>query len=663
MIKTLLIANRGEIACRVIATARRLGIRTIAVFSDADRDARHVALADEAHYIGASPARESYLNAQAIIAAARVHGADAIHPGYGFLSERLDLVEGCEKAGIVFVGPSAGAIEKMGSKIESKRLARAAGVAGVPGYDGDAQDDISLLRAAEEVGFPLLIKASAGGGGKGMRRVDEPKAFQQELDLARREARASFGDDRILIERFIWRPRHIEVQLAGDKHGNLVHLYERECSIQRGYQKVVEEAPAAFLPQAVRGRLLADAVTLGRAIRYDSLGTVEFIVDADTHEAFFLEMNTRLQVEHPVTEMITGLDLVELQLRIASGEALSLAQGDIPQNGAAIEVRLNAEDPSKGYRPGLGRVLCYREPLHQGVRVDTGIRSGTEVTPYYDSLLAKVIAAGNDRAQAAQRMIKALDDFVIMGIATNQRFLRDILAAPAFLDAPLTTNFITEVFPLGWQPDGAQEVLESAVAAALWVDQVVVSAPEPWSSLKGFRVTARAGRSGKSTVLLTTPDGVAEEIVVSYTRHGFSARVREQDFAFELLRVDDGVDVLHAGRKLRFSAIVEKRRVGLARDGRSVVFSATTVVVGASGSCASSAAGGKVMAPMPGVVTELKVAIGDIVKVGDPVAVMEAMKLVMPLLAAAGGKVAQIKAMVGQSVAAGSVLIEIDLPG
>ena len=499
MIKKLLIANRGEIACRIMRTVKRLGIATVAVYSDADRDALHVATADEAVHIGPAEASGSYLNVDAILDAAKQTGADAIHPGYGFLSERVALAEGCKAAGIVWVGPNPDAITRMGSKIESKRIAEAAHVPCVPGYHGNAQDDDSLAKAAAKIGYPVLIKASAGGGGRGMRAVMKPEELVPALTLARAEAQAGFGDPSLLIEKLIQRPRHLEVQLAGDKHGNLIHLYERECSIQRNYQKLIEEAPAPNLRPEIRSRLLEAALNLGNAIGYDSLGTVEFILDADGGGPWFLEMNTRLQVEHPVTELVTGLDLVELQIRIAAGEHLPLAQEQIHLKGSAIEARINAEDPAAGYRPALGTILGFTPPIQEGVRTDTGVRTGSVVTPYYDSLLAKVIACGPDRGIAAARLSAALGELAILGIKSSQAFLRDIVDHPTFRGGKLTTRFIAETFPDGWTPR-QEDHGDFAAAAALWAlareSHRALPSLGPWASLGAFRVPSTVGRLG-----------------------------------------------------------------------------------------------------------------------------------------------------------------------
>jgi 3-methylcrotonyl-CoA carboxylase alpha subunit len=425
MIESLLIANRGEIARRIIRTCRGLGIRTVAVFSDADKDAPFVREADDAVRIGPAPARESYLRIDRIVEAALQSRVGAIHPGYGFLSENPAFASACEKAGLVFIGPPASAIAAMGSKIEAKRLALNAGVPTIPGFDGDHGRDATLVAAGEELGFPLLIKASAGGGGKGMLIVENAATMVRDIEAARREALAAFSDDRLLLERLIRRARHVEVQVAADHHGNVVRLFERNCSVQRNNQKVLEEAPAPNLDDDVRARLLSDAVRLAHAIGYRNLGTMEFLVDTATGEHFFLEMNTRLQVEHPVTEMITGLDLVELQIRIASGEKLPFGQAELRVDGHAIEARLTAERPEAGYLPAIGRIVAWREP--RAARIDSAVETGSEVTVHYDSMIAKVIAHGRTRDEARHKLLVALDELLVLGVETNRAFLLDIV--------------------------------------------------------------------------------------------------------------------------------------------------------------------------------------------------------------------------------------------
>jgi 3-methylcrotonyl-CoA carboxylase alpha subunit len=664
MIRKLLIANRGEIACRVMRTAKRLGIRTVAVYSDADDGALHVAMADEAVRIGPAEAAQSYLSVDAVIAAAGKTGADAIHPGYGFLSERAALPEACVASGIVWVGPSADAIRRMGSKIESKRIAEQADVASVPGYHGQAQDDATLIAAAERIGFPLLIKASAGGGGRGMRRVHAAAELPEALAAARAEAQAGFGDPSLLLEKLILRPRHLEVQLAGDKHGNLVHLFERECSIQRNYQKVVEEAPAPNLKPETRAALFAAAVKLGAAIGYDSLGTVEFILDADTGAGpWFLEMNTRLQVEHPVTEAITGLDLVEWQIRIAEGEPLPLKQGDITATGSAIEVRLNAEDPARGYRPCTGKVALFWPQSDKGVRVDTGIRPGSVVTPYYDSLLAKIIAPGADRATAVKRLSAALGGMTLLGIGTSQGFLRDIVDHPRFRAGDLSTSFIPEAFPDGWRapPDSAPFEIAAAI---LWAgNRPKPAGPGPWASLGGFRIFGQDAGLGWLTLEIER-DGDVRRVELSgggcrfrLRRDGVTATAEaEIDAAILTLSVD--------GVRKTFVWADDAEHIWIGHDGKACEFRVRPWIetAGANAGGASAGSGNRVTASMPGQISAIRVEVGQIVTAGEIVAVLEAMKLLYSLPAPIGGKIAGVFAAVGDTVAAGAVLIEIEPP-
>src|SRR5712671_561341 len=443
MFSKILIANRGEIACRVIRTARQMGIATVAVYSDADANALHVAMADEARRIGPPPARESYLNIAAIIEAARRSGAEAIHPGYGFLSENPDFAEACAKAGLVFIGPPAAAIRAMGSKAAAKALMEGHGVPVVPGYHGEAQDAASLAAEAERIGYPVLIKASAGGGGRGMRIVTRADEFARALVGAKREAAGAFGDDRILLERYLERPRHIEVQVFGDTQGNIVHLWERDCSIQRRHQKIVEEAPAPGLDKARREKLGEMAVAAARAVGYVGAGTVEFIAeDGAMKNFYFMEMNTRLQVEHPVTEAVTGLDLVEWQIRVAAGEPLPLCQPDLVLRGHAIEARLYAEDPERGFLPQTGTLHGLRFPPSRLARVDTGVRQGDTITPFYDPMIAKIIAWGEDRAAAVGRLRRALAETAVLGVKTNLEFLALVAEHPEFASGAVDTGFI-----------------------------------------------------------------------------------------------------------------------------------------------------------------------------------------------------------------------------
>src|SRR5215218_11444840 len=497
MFRTLLIANRGEIACRVIRTARRLGIRCVAVFSEADAGALHVAMADEAHPIGPAPAAQSYLRADRILDAARASGTEAIHPGYGFLSENAEFAESCAAAGVAFVGPPPAAIRAMGSKAESKRIMAAADVPIVPGYHGEAQDDALLASEAARIGFPVLIKASAGGGGKGMRPVLAAGDFAQELAGARREAKAAFGDDRVLLERYLQKPRHVEVQVFADSHGHTVHLHTRDCSVQRRHQKVLEEAPAPDLSPALRARLHDAAVAAARAVGYVNAGTVEFIVEGE--DAFFMEMNTRLQVEHPVTEMVTGLDLVEWQLRVAAGEPLPL-RGAPPTRGHSVEVRLYAEDPAHGFRPAAGTVRRFAAPDGaERLRVETGIRSGDAITPNYDPMVAKIVAWGADRTAALRRLAAALDETEVAGLATNLDFLRRLARHPAMVAAELDTGFLgrhlADLVPAA--APAPPRVL--AAAAAVHLDRQARARnaqrpASPWDRADGWRLRGGAER-------------------------------------------------------------------------------------------------------------------------------------------------------------------------
>ncbi len=670
MFESVLIANRGEIACRIARTCRRLGIRTIAVYSDADATARHVREADSAVRIGPPDAARSYLDADAIIQAALAAGASAIHPGYGFLSESLQLVERCATHGIAWIGPRAEVIGRMGSKIESKRIAAEADVPCVPGYHGDDQDPRRLHERAREIGAPLLIKASAGGGGKGMRRVDAIDDFLPQLDLARREAMRAFGDDRVLVEKLIQRPRHLEVQLAGDHHGGLVHLFERECSIQRNYQKVIEEAPAPRLPPAVRDKLLDAAIKLGRAIRYDSLGTVEFVLAEGADTPFFLEMNTRLQVEHPVTEMTTGLDLVEWQIRIAQGEPLPMAQAGIACTGWAVEARINCEDPARGHRPEFGTVGHYVEPTGPGVRTDSGIGTGSEIPSQYDSMVAKLIGHGPTRALAVDRLREAIGGFEAAGIGTNQALLGAIVEHPLFRQGLLTTGFLGEAFPGGWQEDtgAARGALVAAAIAAVHPRGAgghgrADPAPGYWQRQGGFRFMAAAGRGavsrwrviadGAETAIGIARDGewlrvdVDGEPAMTVLAHWLSPeRLRLTPRhgvprEFTLSRHGDSTVVNHRGTRWQLRVLGEVE--ALAR------------VEGQAGS-----SGSEVVAELPGAVTAINVAAGDAVQAGDVLVVMEAMKLIFPLVAPRDGTVAAVRCATGDIVARGQTLVQLE---
>jgi len=655
MFESILIANRGEIACRIARTCRRLGVRTIAVYSQADTHARHVREADEAVAIGPSEAARSYLNPEAIIEAALKAGAQAIHPGYGFLSEKAILPHLCAQHGLGWIGPRADVIEKMGSKIESKRLAEHAGVPCVPGYHGEDQTPAHLLAQAGKIGWPILIKASAGGGGKGMRRVL----------AAEQEAMRAFGDDRILIEKLIARPRHLEVQLAGDKHGNLVHLYERECSIQRNYQKVIEEAPAPSLTAVARERLFEAALGLGRQIGYDSLGTMEFVLDEGSDTPYFLEMNTRVQVEHPVTESITGVDLIEWQIRAACGEMLPLQQDEIKVDGWAIEARVNCEDPAHDYRPEFGRVRRYDEPVGAGIRVDSGIEFGSQVSPYYDSMVAKLIGFGPTRAQACDRLLEALRGFEAAGIGTNQALLSAIVDHPRFRAGRLTTGFLAEAFENGWQPAAALHD-EALIAAGLYdlLGQASASDPrDPWAAASGFRMMSHvggaaavrvrilaAGRDETSLTLERAGDGwhtrlgeVQRKVRAQWSAPDQLLLTPEHGRARRFTVIEDGDDLLvgHAGARWRLQVLPEV--AALAR-------APTQQTDGAA----------HVQADLPGVVTTINVAVGDTVASGDVLVVMEAMKLIFSLTAGRSGRVSSLRCAPGEVVSAGQTLVEIE---
>jgi 3-methylcrotonyl-CoA carboxylase alpha subunit len=667
MFESVLIANRGEIACRVARTCRRLGIRTVAVYSDADIGARHVREADSAVRIGPPDATRSYLDAEAIIQAALASGATAIHPGYGFLSESTRLVERCTENGIVWIGPRAEVIEKMGSKIESKRIATRADVPCVPGYHGDDQDPRHLLAQARAIGTPLLIKASAGGGGKGMRRVDDLAAFLPQLELARKEAMRAFGDDRVLSEKLILRPRHLEVQLAGDHHGHLVHLFERECSIQRNYQKIIEEAPAPRLSPAVRERLLAAALKLGREIGYDSLGTVEFVLGEEDQTPYFLEMNTRLQVEHPVTEIVTGLDLVEWQIRIAQGESLPLEQSAIGIDGWAIEARINCEDPARGHRPELGTVGNYAEPSGSGVRTDSGIAGGSEIPSQYDSMVAKLIGHGASRAQAVERLRDALATFEASGIGTNQSLLLAIVEHSLFRSGRLTTGFLAEAFPGGWSAD-TSAVRDGRIAAAMAsvrASGCVARAddrPDFWQRQSGYRFMAATGRRAEARLRVELE---GETVAVAIARDGDAWQVRLGDDAPLAMRVH----WLNPEQLLLTPAHGTPRRFTLAADREVTVVNhlgtrwrmhvVSEVQALARVAAQEEAQGNEVVAEMPGAITAINVAPGDAVEAGDVLGVMEAMKLIFPLAAPRTGTIATVRCAIGEIVPRGQTLVQL----
>jgi 3-methylcrotonyl-CoA carboxylase alpha subunit len=656
---SVLIANRGEIALRIMRTCARLGIRTIAVYSDADAQAVHVKAADEAVRIGPPPARASYLDMNAIIAAAKQAGADAIHPGYGFLSENAAFVRRCEAAGLIFVGPSAVAVERMGSKIESKRIAESAGVPTVPGYHGDAQDEDRLASAATQIGFPVLIKASAGGGGRGMRRVDRVNDFAAELNAAKAEAEAAFGDSSVLLEKYILNPRHLEVQLAGDRTGSLVHLFERDCSVQRNNQKVLEEAPAPNLPDSVRAKLYDAALKLGRAIGYDSAGTVEFIMEKDSDSPYFLEMNTRLQVEHPVTEFITGIDLVEWQLRAAAGEKLPLTQDQIRVHGHAIEARITAERADLAFQPVTGELSVVEAP--RGLRFDSGVEAGSRISLYYDSLIAKLIAHGADRAAALSRLVTGLSDLTLLGIPTTQGFLRDVVRHPLFESGKATTRFIETAFPGGWTPDRDELLLLRAAACVVWAQLGTAEAASwinPWTRRSAVRVTS-AVRPAKVSLHAADEYGeVDAEIRVS--RDGIVVELAGVSVDFETPTVEgDAIALAPAGAGGPFVARRNGATVSIARHGLALVSTIRPSIEIPRTDGQHNRSGNAIEAPLHGVVSRLHVGLGDVVEKGTPVLQMEAMKLIHTLKANAPGRIEAIRCAVGDTVPAGAVLVEI----
>jgi 3-methylcrotonyl-CoA carboxylase alpha subunit len=641
MFRRILIANRGEIACRVVRTARRLGIATVAVHSDVDAAALHVRLADTAHAIGPAPARESYLRIDAIIDAARRAGAEAIHPGYGFLSENAKFTEACAAAGITFIGPPASAIRAMGSKSAAKTLMERAGVPLVPGYHGEDQDAAHLAAEAAAIGFPVLIKASAGGGGRGMRVVADASAFPEALAAAQREAKAAFGDDRVLVEKYLTQPRHIEIQVFADSHGNTVSLFERDCSIQRRHQKVVEESPAPGLDAAQRAAMGEAAVAAARAVGYVGAGTVEFI--AEHGRFYFMEMNTRLQVEHPVTECVTGLDLVEWQLRVAAGEALPAAP-TAPQ-GHAIEVRICAEDPARDFLPATGTILHLREPA--GARVDTGVRQGDAITPYYDSMIAKLIVHGDDRAEALRRLDTALGGYEIAGLATNLDLLRRIARHPDFLAGGVDTGFIAGHAATLLAPEEAPaDWLLAAAALHLLAEARAAADTDPWSIADSWRVNAEPYQDlhfrlpgAAVTTLRIHPQAAGARLDLPTG----TVEARLQDGALTLGAVTRRVKVLRQGQILT-----------ILLDGTPHRLRIEDPLAPPEG---AAVGGARIASPIPARVTRVLVAVDDRVEAGAPLLVLEAMKMELTLRAPAAGVVTAIHAPLGALVEEGKEIV------
>jgi propionyl-CoA carboxylase alpha chain len=690
MFTKILIANRGEIACRVIKTAKKMGIATVAVYSDADRDALHVELADEAVFIGAAPSRESYLSMDKIIAACKQTGAQAVHPGYGFLSENAVFARRVEEEGIVFIGPKHASIAAMGDKIASKKLAGAAKVNTIPGHNAAIDTADEAVAIAQRVGYPVMIKASAGGGGKGLRVAFNDKEAFEGFTSCRNEARNSFGDDRVFIEKFVEEPRHIEIQVLGDAHGHCVYLWERECSIQRRHQKVIEEAPSPFLDEATRKAMGEQAVALARAVNYQSAGTVEFVVGKDK-SFYFLEMNTRLQVEHPVTECITGLDLVEQMIRVAAGEPLAFTQAQIPRRGWAIECRINAEDPYRGFLPSTGRLVTFELPVETmfasgappsrpspnggrgevtgfagGVRVDTGVYEGGEIPMFYDSMICKLIVHAADRAQAIAKMRDALDAFVIRGISSNIPFQAALLAHPRFASGQFNTGFIAEQYPKGFtaasvQHDDPPFLLALAVAANR---RMLARSAGISGQLPGHELQV----GDEFVVVQTDADGTRHETAASVrmigdvfdveiagkrypirfdrplrdvAMHGF---VGDRPFAAQIERLTLPYQVIHRGAQVRVRVLSPRA----AELNALMPFKAPPDL------------SRFLLSPMPGLLVEVAVAPGQAVRAGEKLAVIEAMKMENILLAAHDCVVGQVKAGKGESLAVDQVIMEFE---
>ncbi|HEX6690926.1 MAG TPA: acetyl/propionyl/methylcrotonyl-CoA carboxylase subunit alpha [Burkholderiales bacterium] len=653
MFEKILIANRGEIACRVMRTARRLGVRTVAVYSDHDRDALHVRSADEAVRV------PSYLEIDAIVAAARDSGAQAIHPGYGFLSENEDFAAACRQAGIVFIGPSPEAIAAMGDKAAAKRLMEKAGVPLVPGYHGEQQDAAFLQKEAERIGFPLLIKPSAGGGGKGMRVVTGKKAFSESLEGAKREARSSFGDDRVLIERYLERPRHIEIQVFGDNHGNVVHLFERDCSVQRRHQKVLEEAPAPGLDSQKRKKMGEAAVAAARAISYVGAGTVEFIAEQDGR-FYFMEMNTRLQVEHPVTEMITGLDLVEWQLRVASGDRLPLEQKDLGISGHAIEARIYAEDPERDFLPATGKLLHVSFPAGAGIRVDTGVESGAEITPWYDPMIAKLIVHGADRPAALARLKQALATVEIAGPRNNVAFLARIAASRAFSSAELDTGLIERNRgELLAESKITDDALAAAAFAELAEEQAAArrraaasgDAYSPWDSVDGWRLNQESHHD------FDFLDGDrAHTARIRFLESGLRLQIDGREYAFAGETLADGTLLVRLdGRAFKARAVRDGDDWHVLSNGASRRLSLAGLATQEEDSGAGSLA-----APMSGKVVKVLTNAGAKVAKGEALLILEAMKMEHTIAAPKDGVVKEIHYGAGEQVPEGAELVTLE---
>jgi len=661
MFRKILIANRGEIACRIIRTARRMGIATVAVYSDADAEALHVQMADEAIRIGPAPSAESYLDIPRIVEACRKSGAEAVHPGYGFLSENPAFARALAKAGVTFIGPPADAVAAMGDKIQSKKLARAAGVSSVPGHLDVVPDAERAVAIARDIGYPVMLKASAGGGGKGMRIAADDAEVRDGFRSAASEAKSSFADDRIFIEKYIEEPRHIEIQVLGDTHGNIVHLGERECSIQRRHQKVIEEAPSPLLDRETRQAMGEQAVALARAVGYCSAGTVEFIVD-QRRNFYFLEMNTRLQVEHPITELVTGLDLVELMIRVAAGEPLPFAQDDVALSGWAIEARVYAEDPARNFLPSIGRLVKYRPPNGDDVRLDSGVFEGAEINVHYDPLIAKLIVSGPDRNTAIGRLSGALDEFYVAGVQHNIPFLAAVVAKPRFRSGTLSTNFIAEEFPGGFVPpsgfaDADRAILlaaalarrrlqehETAIDGKLAGKQIEI--PEEHIILldgRPYPVAVRLEGSGYRV------DIAGESRVTMTDWHPgqplLSARLEERVLSVQIERLPG------AAFRLMHRGVIRRAQVLSPRAAELLALMPEKKAPDISR---------LLLSPMPGLLSSIVVEQGQEVKAGEPLAIVEAMKMENVLRAERDGRVARIRANPGDSLAVDEVILEFE---
>ena len=658
MLKKILVANRGEIACRVFITAKEMGIATVAVYSDADRDSLHVQMADEAVHIGPSVSSDSYLAINKIIQACLDTGADAVHPGYGFLSENGHFRDSLDAAGIIFIGPSKEAIESMGDKITSKRIAEQAGVNTIPGYTDVVRDADHAIEISAEIGYPVMLKASSGGGGKGMRVANNDGDCREGFERATNEAKSSFGDDRIFIEKYIQQPRHIEIQIMADSQGNVIYLGERECSIQRRHQKVIEEAPSPFLDNETRKKMGEQSCALARAVNYQSAGTVEFIADADMN-FYFLEMNTRLQVEHPVTELVTGQDLVELMIRVASGEKLMLTQNDVTLSGWAIEARVYAEDPLRNFLPSTGRLVKYSEPKGNGIRVDSGVYEGGEISIFYDPMIAKLITYGDDRSQSITHMVDALDNYYIRGVNHNISFLNALMVHPRFVDGDLTTNFIADEFPDGFHADlVVQNDPEIAVVVAASVHQLdceragllsdQLEGHEVEPSNEWIVIIADQRRSVRvrltDTGYLVELDG-QDYCIFTEWRLGdplFKAVINDVNVSVQVEPVASGYRLFYRGTEIN-AQVISPRAADFMKH---MLFKPPQDM------------SKFLLSPMPGLLVNLSVNEGQEVKEGEELAVIEAMKMENSLRATKDGVVGNIEAEQGDSLAVDQIILE-----